>query len=129
MLIYDDKCDEHSTTAFIFIRSVKIMNILHVLFQGSSAVCQGQRCHCTRDRHQVMNFMIIFKYPCAVSLTVLACCCPHRGKEFIINHLRMEDVSCYWERLLREFSRLLTYKPVRRNNYNRIVNRPSKSEL
>ncbi|KAK2856774.1 hypothetical protein Q5P01_005509 [Channa striata] len=52
-----------------------------------------------------------------------------RGKEFILEHLRMEDVSCYWERLLTEFSQLLTYKPKRRNNYNLIVHNPSKTEL
>ncbi|XP_026220210.1 protein O-glucosyltransferase 1 [Anabas testudineus] len=52
-----------------------------------------------------------------------------RGKEFILNHLRIQDVSCYWERLLTEFSKLLTYKPKRRNNYNQIVHRPSKTEL
>uniref|UniRef100_H3CYA4 Protein O-glucosyltransferase 1 n=1 Tax=Tetraodon nigroviridis TaxID=99883 RepID=H3CYA4_TETNG len=52
-----------------------------------------------------------------------------RGKEFILHHLRMEDVSCYWEKLLTEYSRLLTYKPQRRNNYNEVVHRPRKTEL
>ncbi|XP_019967883.2 protein O-glucosyltransferase 1 [Paralichthys olivaceus] len=52
-----------------------------------------------------------------------------RGKEFILNHLRMQDVSCYWEKLLTEFSRLLTYKPKRRTDYNQIVHRPRKTEL
>ncbi|XP_032362062.1 protein O-glucosyltransferase 1 [Etheostoma spectabile] len=52
-----------------------------------------------------------------------------RGKEFILDHLRMQDVSCYWERLLTEFSRLLTYKPKRKNNFNQIVHRSSKTEL
>ncbi|XP_049919635.1 protein O-glucosyltransferase 1 [Epinephelus moara] len=52
-----------------------------------------------------------------------------RGKEFILDHLRMQDVSCYWERLLTEFSRLLTYKPKRKSNYNQVVHRPSKTEL
>ncbi|XP_023251123.1 protein O-glucosyltransferase 1 [Seriola lalandi dorsalis] len=52
-----------------------------------------------------------------------------RGKDFILDHLRMRDVSCYWERLLTEFSQLLTYKPKRRNGYNQIVHRPSKTEL
>lgn len=56
-------------------------------------------------------------------------CPPHRGKEFIINHLRMQDVSCYWEKLLTEYSRLLTYKPKRRKNYNEVVHRPTKTEL
>ncbi|KAL6115493.1 poglut1 [Pungitius sinensis] len=52
-----------------------------------------------------------------------------RGKEFIVDHLRMQDVSCYWERLLIEFGHLLAYKPRRRENYNQIVHRPSKTEL
>ncbi|XP_049426509.1 protein O-glucosyltransferase 1 [Epinephelus fuscoguttatus] len=52
-----------------------------------------------------------------------------RGKEFILDHLRMQDVSCYWERLLTEFSRLLTYKPKRKSNYDQVVHRPSKTEL
>lgn len=56
-------------------------------------------------------------------------CPPHRGKEFIINHLRMQDVSCYWEKLLTEYSRLLTYKPKRRKNYSEVVHRPTKTEL
>ncbi|KAM4602276.1 protein O-glucosyltransferase 1 [Polymixia lowei] len=52
-----------------------------------------------------------------------------RGQKFILDHLRMEDVSCYWERLLAEFSRLLKYKPKRRSSYNQIVHRPSRTEL
>lgn len=53
----------------------------------------------------------------------------HRGKEFILDHLQMQDVSCYWERLLTEYSRLLTYKPTRKNSYSQIVHRPSRTEL
>uniref|UniRef100_A0A8C1DRN5 Protein O-glucosyltransferase 1 n=1 Tax=Cyprinus carpio carpio TaxID=630221 RepID=A0A8C1DRN5_CYPCA len=52
-----------------------------------------------------------------------------RGQNFILNHLRMEDVSCYWERLLTDFSKLLKYKPKRTSNYNQIIHRPSRSEL
>ncbi|XP_037617789.1 protein O-glucosyltransferase 1 [Sebastes umbrosus] len=52
-----------------------------------------------------------------------------RGKELILDHLRMQDVSCYWERLLTEFSHLLTYKPKRKSDYNQIVHRPGKTEL
>lgn len=52
-----------------------------------------------------------------------------RGKEFILDRLRMQDVSCYWERLLTEFSRLLSYKPTRKENYNQIVHRPGRTEL
>ncbi|KAM9328455.1 protein O-glucosyltransferase 1 [Pholidichthys leucotaenia] len=52
-----------------------------------------------------------------------------RGKKFILEHLRMQDISCYWERLLTEFSQLLTYTPQRRNDYNQIVHRSSRTEL
>lgn len=52
-----------------------------------------------------------------------------RGKQFILNHLKMQDISCYWERLLTEFGRLLTYKPKRRSSYNQIIHRRSKTEL
>ncbi|XP_016407514.1 protein O-glucosyltransferase 1-like [Sinocyclocheilus rhinocerous] len=52
-----------------------------------------------------------------------------RGQSFILNHLRMEDVSCYWERLLTDFSKLLKYKPKRKSNYNQIIHRASRSEL
>ncbi|XP_071759135.2 protein O-glucosyltransferase 1 [Centroberyx gerrardi] len=52
-----------------------------------------------------------------------------RGQKFILDHLRMEDVSCYWERLLTEFSRLLNYKPERNSNCNQITHRPSRTEL
>lgn len=52
-----------------------------------------------------------------------------RGAEFILDHLRMHDVSCYWETLLTEFSQLLTYKPRRKSSYNQVVHRASKTEL
>ncbi|XP_034533891.1 protein O-glucosyltransferase 1 [Notolabrus celidotus] len=52
-----------------------------------------------------------------------------RGMEFILNHLQMQDISCYWERLLSEFGSLLTYQPTRKDNYNQIVHRPSRTEL
>ncbi|KAF7664152.1 hypothetical protein LDENG_00187210 [Lucifuga dentata] len=52
-----------------------------------------------------------------------------RGKEFILDHLRMEDVSCYWEKLLTEYTKLLTYKPKRNNSYNQIIHKPSRTEL
>ncbi|MEQ2223770.1 Protein O-glucosyltransferase 1 [Ilyodon furcidens] len=45
-----------------------------------------------------------------------------RGQEFILNHLQMEDISCYWERLLAGFGQLLTFKPERKSNYKQIVN-------
>ncbi|KAI2668479.1 Protein O-glucosyltransferase 1 [Labeo rohita] len=52
-----------------------------------------------------------------------------RGQKFILDHLRMEDVSCYWERLLTDFSKLLKYKPQRKSNYNQIIHTASRSEL
>uniref|UniRef100_A0A1A8HXC1 Protein O-glucosyltransferase 1 n=2 Tax=Nothobranchius TaxID=28779 RepID=A0A1A8HXC1_NOTKU len=52
-----------------------------------------------------------------------------RGKDFILRHLRMEDVSCYWERLLTEFSRLLAYKPSRKSSYKQIIQKPNRTEL
>ncbi|KAM4711058.1 protein O-glucosyltransferase 1 [Anableps anableps] len=52
-----------------------------------------------------------------------------RGQEFILNHLQMEDVTCYWQRLLTEFSQLLTYKPKRKGNYKQIVQKSIKTEL
>ncbi|KAG9348801.1 hypothetical protein JZ751_029118 [Albula glossodonta] len=52
-----------------------------------------------------------------------------RGQDFILEHLRMEDVSCYWEKLLTEFSRLLKYQPKKRPNYNQVIHKPEKWEL
>ncbi|XP_020506412.1 protein O-glucosyltransferase 1 [Labrus bergylta] len=52
-----------------------------------------------------------------------------RGMEFILHHLRMQDISCYWERLFTEFGQLLTYKPKRKDDYDQILHRASKTEL
>ncbi|XP_008323544.2 protein O-glucosyltransferase 1 [Cynoglossus semilaevis] len=52
-----------------------------------------------------------------------------RGREFILTHLQMQDVSCYWQRLLTDFSDLLTYNPKRNSSYKEIIHRPSKTEL
>jgi len=35
------------------------------------------------------------------------------GADFIDKHLRMEDVLCYWRKLLESYTKLLTYKVVR----------------
>ena len=35
------------------------------------------------------------------------------GASFIKAHLTMRDVGCYWRDLLKEYSKLLTYKVVR----------------
>ena len=34
-----------------------------------------------------------------------------RGRNFIAQRLRMEDVTCYWRQLLAEYTKLLTFKP------------------
>ncbi|KAJ8246691.1 hypothetical protein GJAV_G00254330 [Gymnothorax javanicus] len=52
-----------------------------------------------------------------------------RGQDFIMEHLRMEDVSCYWEKLLTDFGRLLKYRPKRRPEYSQITRKPEKWEL
>ncbi|KAM9821111.1 protein O-glucosyltransferase 1 [Neosynchiropus ocellatus] len=52
-----------------------------------------------------------------------------RGQHFIQDHLRMEDVSCYWERLLTEYSRILKYKPKRKSSYKQVIHKPSRTEL
>ncbi|KAM8871950.1 protein O-glucosyltransferase 1 [Synchiropus picturatus] len=52
-----------------------------------------------------------------------------RGQQFIQDHLRMEDVSCYWERLLTEYSRILKYKPQRKSSYKQVIHKPSRTEL
>lgn len=44
-----------------------------------------------------------------------------RGKKFIMEHLRMDDIYCYWEDLIKEYSQLLKFKPKRNKNYKQIV--------
>ncbi|XP_030059752.1 protein O-glucosyltransferase 1 [Microcaecilia unicolor] len=51
-----------------------------------------------------------------------------RGRQFITDHLQMEDVSCFWETLLKEYAKLLTYK-VKRKNYSEILPKHSRTEL
>ncbi|XP_044298410.1 protein O-glucosyltransferase 1 isoform X2 [Varanus komodoensis] len=52
-----------------------------------------------------------------------------RGRQFIMDHLRMEDISCYWHRLLTEYSTALTYKVQRKSNYSEILPKHLKTEL
>nr|XP_006124303.1 protein O-glucosyltransferase 1 isoform X2 [Pelodiscus sinensis] len=52
-----------------------------------------------------------------------------RGRQFIKDHLQMEDVSCYWETLLTEYSKALTYTVKRRKSYDEIVSKHLKTEL
>lgn len=43
-----------------------------------------------------------------------------RGKDFIVKHLRMFHVSCYWEKLVKDYTKLLKFKPKRNNDCNEI---------
>ncbi|KAK1802865.1 hypothetical protein P4O66_021405 [Electrophorus voltai] len=52
-----------------------------------------------------------------------------RGQQFIEDHLRMEDVTCYWERLLTDYSKLLQYKPKRKSSYSHVSSKPNRNEL
>ncbi|XP_067856303.1 protein O-glucosyltransferase 1 [Heptranchias perlo] len=52
-----------------------------------------------------------------------------RGRQFILDHLQMEDVSCYWRLLLVEYSKLLLYKPKKQKNYNQILAKHRRTEL
>ncbi|XP_074644839.1 protein O-glucosyltransferase 1-like [Tubulanus polymorphus] len=44
-----------------------------------------------------------------------------RGQKFIWDHLRMEDVSCYWEKLLKSYAKLLKFKPTKNPEFQRIL--------
>ncbi|XP_003219139.1 protein O-glucosyltransferase 1 [Anolis carolinensis] len=52
-----------------------------------------------------------------------------RGRQFIMDHLRMEDISCYWKKLLTDYSKALTYKVKRKKHYNEISPKRLKTEL
>ncbi len=34
-----------------------------------------------------------------------------RGRDFIVEHLRMQDIACYWQELLTEYTKLLKFEP------------------
>ncbi|KAH3827829.1 protein O-glucosyltransferase 1-like [Dreissena polymorpha] len=40
-----------------------------------------------------------------------------RGRKFIWDHLRMEDVSCYWKKLLKNYAKLQKFKPTRNQDF------------
>ena len=44
-----------------------------------------------------------------------------RGRKFIKEHLRMEDVTSYWRRLLLRYAELIRWKPTRDNSLTQIV--------
>ncbi|XP_054829931.1 protein O-glucosyltransferase 1 [Eublepharis macularius] len=52
-----------------------------------------------------------------------------KGRQFIVENLQMKDISCYWERLLTEYSKALTYKVKRKSNYSEISPKRLKTEL
>nr|XP_058920738.1 protein O-glucosyltransferase 1 isoform X3 [Kogia breviceps] len=52
-----------------------------------------------------------------------------RGSQFILNHLQMDDITCYWENLLTEYSKLLSYNVTRRKGYDQIIPKILKTEL
>ena len=35
-----------------------------------------------------------------------------RGRSFVEDHLRMEDVECYWRRLLHKYAKRMDFEPV-----------------
>ncbi|XP_034032226.1 protein O-glucosyltransferase 1 isoform X1 [Thalassophryne amazonica] len=77
-----------------------------------------------QDLSDVRDLLLFVKENDAIAQEITT-----RGEEFILNHLQMQDIYCYWERLLTEFSKLLTYKPKRRNDYSQIIHKLSKTEL
>ncbi|KAM8976110.1 protein O-glucosyltransferase 1 [Pelodytes ibericus] len=52
-----------------------------------------------------------------------------RGQSFVLQRLRMEDVSVYWQSLLLQYSKLLKYKVRRRKDYREVMARLNHSEL
>ncbi|XP_012874789.1 PREDICTED: protein O-glucosyltransferase 1 [Dipodomys ordii] len=52
-----------------------------------------------------------------------------RGSQFIMNHLQMDDITCYWENLLNDYSKFLSYNVTRRKGYDQISPRILKTEL
>ncbi|XP_046840772.1 protein O-glucosyltransferase 1-like [Xenia sp. Carnegie-2017] len=48
-----------------------------------------------------------------------------RGKKFIWNHLRMEDVSAYWKRLLKKYAELTRWKPELKKEFKKIKKKAS----
>ena len=44
----------------------------------------------------------------------------NRGKKFIVEHLRMDDIICYWEHLLQEYAKLLKFKIEKNKNFKEI---------
>ncbi|XP_025108187.1 protein O-glucosyltransferase 1-like [Pomacea canaliculata] len=47
-----------------------------------------------------------------------------RGRNFIWHHLRMEDVSCYWEHLLKRYAKLIKHKVKKNKQFKHIAPKP-----
>lgn len=43
-----------------------------------------------------------------------------RGRDFIMEHLKMQDIYCYWEELIKQYTQLLKFKPKLNKKYQRI---------
>lgn len=43
-----------------------------------------------------------------------------RGEKFIRDHLRMQDVQCYWKRLLKNYAKLTRWKPTLNKNFQKV---------
>lgn len=43
-----------------------------------------------------------------------------RGRNFIKQHLRMDDIYCYWTELIVEYTKLLKFKPKLNKKYTQI---------
>lgn len=46
-----------------------------------------------------------------------------------MNHLQMDDITCYWETLLTEYSKFLSYNVTKRKGYDQIIPKILKTEL
>ena len=53
----------------------------------------------------------------------------YRGREFIMNHLDMNDVSCYWQKLLKRYAKLTKWKPTKNKDLKQIHAKPGRDEL
>ena len=62
-----------------------------------------------------------------IAVFVVACSCG-RGCKFIWDHVRMEDVSCYWQQVLVRYAKLLRWTPQRVSSYHEVT-RKKRDEL
>lgn len=44
----------------------------------------------------------------------------HRGYQFIKDHLRMQDVKCYWKQLLKRYAKLMQWKPQQNLSFQEV---------